>query len=64
MTIPVPIVLVLVGVLFVGRAVYVALKIKKEPETTKYGKNPRTTVVVLAVLGAVLFVIGSINIPK
>lgn len=54
---------ILIGALFVGRAVYVAAKIKKEPETTKYGQNPKTSVAVLVTLGAVLFFIGSIGMP-
>jgi hypothetical protein len=54
---------ILIGVLFIGRAVYVAVKIKEDPETTKYGKNPKVAITVLVSLGAVLFLTGSIGIP-
>jgi hypothetical protein len=46
---------ILIGILVVSRAVYVAQKIKKKPETTKYGNNPKTAIVVMAVVGVISF---------
>jgi len=54
--------LAVIGILLVGRATYVALKIKKDPETKKFGDNPKMAIVILAIIGAVLFIIGSINL--
>jgi hypothetical protein len=55
--------LILIGLLLVSRAVYVSIKIKRDPEITKYGKNPKTAIAVLAIFGSVLLFIGSIGIP-
>ena len=55
--------MIVIGIVLIGRAVYVATKIKKDPETKKYGNNPQLAVIVLSVVGALLFVIGSIGLP-
>jgi hypothetical protein len=56
-------VLIVIGIAFIGRAVYVAQKIKKDPETKKYGNNPKTAIGTLAIIGAVLFAVGCIGLP-
>jgi heme/copper-type cytochrome/quinol oxidase subunit 2 len=54
--------LAVIGIVLIGRAAFVALKIKKDPETKKYGNNPKKAIVILAIIGAVLFLIGSIGL--
>jgi hypothetical protein len=55
------IVLLLVSVVLIARAAYVALQIKKPEKAGKYGANPKTAIIVMAVLGAVCFVAGGIG---
>jgi hypothetical protein len=56
-------VLIGLGIVQIGRAVYVAQKIKKDPETKKYGDNPQKAVGIMAITGAVLFAAGCIGLP-
>jgi hypothetical protein len=53
------VILLLISILLVGRAVYVALQIKKPEKAGKYGANPKTVILVMAAIGAVCFVISS-----
>jgi len=52
-----------IGIVFIGIAVYIAQKMKKEPETKKYGNNPQKAVGIMAITGAVLFAVGCIGLP-
>jgi hypothetical protein len=55
--------LIVIGIVLTGRAAYVALKIKKDPETTKYGNNPKRAIGIMGITGAVLFAVGCIGLP-
>jgi hypothetical protein len=52
-----------IGIAFIGRAVYIAQKIKKDPETKKYGNNPQKAIGIMAITGAILFAVGCIGLP-
>ena len=52
---------IVVGIILIGRAAYVALQIKKPEKADKYGANSKTGILVLAIIGAVCFVIGGIG---
>jgi len=56
-------VLIVIGIALLGRAVYIAQKIKKDPETKKYGNNPQKAIGIMAIIGAVLFAVGCIGLP-
>jgi len=52
-----------IGIAFLGRAIYIAKKIKKDPEIKKYGNNPQKAIGIMAITGAVLFAVGCIGLP-
>jgi hypothetical protein len=54
-------ILLIVGIVLIGRAAYVALQIKKPEKTGKYGANPKTAILVMAALGAVCFIAGGVG---
>jgi hypothetical protein len=54
---------IVISIPFISRSLYVATKIKEDPESTKYGKDPERFVTVLFVFGVILFLIGIIGIP-
>jgi hypothetical protein len=51
----------IVGIVLIGRAAYVALQIKKPEKTGKYGANPKTAILATALVGAACFVISNIG---
>jgi hypothetical protein len=55
--------LIVIGIALLARSIYVAQKIKKDPETKKYGNNPKVAIGTLAIIGAVLFAVGCIGLP-
>ncbi|MDR2941801.1 MAG: hypothetical protein LBV17_04330 [Treponema sp.] len=52
-----------IGIGFIVRAIFIAQKIKKDPETKKYGNNPQKTISITAITGAILFAAGCIGLP-
>lgn len=47
-----------IGIVLIVRAIFVALKIKKDPQTTKYGKNPKFAITLMVIIGISLSVVG------
>lgn len=54
-------ILLIVGIVLIGRAAYVALQIKKPEKAGKYGANPKVAILVTAALGAACFIGGGIG---
>jgi hypothetical protein len=54
--------LVLIGIVLVARAAYVAVQIKQPEKAEKYGGNPKAVIFAMAAIGACFFIAGSVGI--